>query len=273
MILNYINWNVDPEIFRIGSFAVRWYGLLFAASFVFGYIIMLRFFKKENIPVSVLDSLTTYMVIGTVVGARLGHCFFYEPAYYLAHPMHILMVWEGGLASHGAAVGIIITILIFARAKKLHFLWVMDRVVIVVALSGLFIRTGNLMNSEIFGHITSLPWAFRFLRADPPLNLDPRHPTQLYEGLSYLLIFLFLWGYYYKKDGKPSEGFIFGLFMILVFGMRFLIEFLKEPQEGFEKSMILNLGQLLSIPLIIAGAILVWLATKNSNKVKRIIDS
>jgi prolipoprotein diacylglyceryl transferase len=268
MMLNYINWNVDPEIIRIGTFAVRWYGLLFAASFFFGYIILLRVFKKENIPVSVLDSLTTYMVIGTVIGARLGHCFFYEPGYYLAHPIHILMVWEGGLASHGAAIGIILTILIFAKVKKLHFLWVMDRVVIVVALSGLFIRTGNLMNSEIFGHITSLPWGFRFLRADAPLNLDPRHPTQLYEGLSYLFIFLYLLWFYYKKNGKPSEGFLFGLFMILVFGMRFLIEFVKEPQEGFEKSMILNLGQLLSIPLIIAGAILVWWATKNGKKVK-----
>ncbi len=262
MMLNYINWNVDPEIFRIGSFAVRWYGMLFAASFVFGYIIMLKFFKKEHIPVSVLDSLTTYMVIGTVVGARLGHCFFYEPAYYLAHPAHILMVWEGGLASHGAAIGIIITILIFARVKKLHFLWVMDRVVIVVALSGLFIRFGNLMNSEIFGHITSLPWGFRFLRAEFPLNLDPRHPTQLYEGLSYLIIFLILLWYYYKKEGKPSQGLIFGWFLILVFGMRFLIEFAKEPQESFERSMILNLGQLLSIPLIIAGIVLVWLAIK-----------
>jgi prolipoprotein diacylglyceryl transferase len=268
MTLNYINWNVDPEIFRIGTFAVRWYGLLFAASFVFGYIIMLRIFKKENIPVSVLDSLTTYMVIGTVIGARLGHCFFYEPAYYLAHPMHILMVWEGGLASHGAAIGIIITILIFAKKKKLHFLWVMDRVVIVVALSGLFIRTGNLMNSEIFGHITSLPWGFRFLHAEAPLNLDPRHPTQLYEGLSYLVIFLYLLWYYYKKDGKPAEGFIFGMFLILVFGMRFLIEFVKEPQEGFEKSMILNLGQLLSIPLIIAGVVLVWKARRNGKMVK-----
>ncbi len=267
MILNYINWNVDPEIFRVGSFAIRWYGLLFASSFFFGYFILLRIFKKERIPVSVLDILTTYMVIGTVIGARLGHCLFYEPAYYLAHPLQILMVWEGGLASHGAAVGIIITILIFGRIKKRSFLWVMDRVVIVVALSGFFIRFGNLMNSEIFGHITSLPWGFRFLLAGPPMELDPqhppRHPTQLYEGLSYLVIFLFLWWYYYKKNGKPAQGMIFGMFLILVFGMRFLIEFAKEPQESFEKSMFLNLGQLLSIPLIIAGVWLVWKAGRS----------
>jgi len=269
MILNYIDWNANPEIFRIGSFAVRWYGLLFAGSFFFGYIIMLRIFKKENIPVAVLDSLTTYMVIGTVIGARLGHCLFYEPAYYLAHPIQILMVWEGGLASHGAAVGIIITILVFGKIKKLPFLWVMDRVVIVVALSGLFIRFGNLMNSEIFGHVTSLPWGFRFLRAEHPLNVDPRHPTQLYEGLSYLVIFLFLWWYYYKKDGKPIQGMIFGMFLISVFGMRFLIEFAKEPQEAFEKSMVLNLGQLLSIPLILFGVWLIWRGRKESHRVTR----
>lgn len=139
----------------------------------------------------------------------------------------------------------------------------MDRLVIVVALSGLLIRSGNLMNSEIFGHITNLPWGFRFLRAAPPLNLDPRHPTQIYEGLSYLIIFLFLWWYYYRKNGKPAEGMIFGLFMILVFSMRFLIEFVKEPQESFERSMSLNLGQLLSIPLIIAGGYFVWRAIKS----------
>ena len=263
MTLIYINWNVDPEIFRIGSFAIRWYGLLFAASFVFGYLIMLKIFKKENIPVSVLDSLTTYMVIGTVVGARLGHCLFYEPAYYLSHPLEIFEVWQGGLASHGAAVGIIITILIFGKVKKLPFLWVMDRVVITVALSGLFIRTGNLMNSEIFGHATSLPWGFIFLRAGHPLDLVPRHPTQLYEGLSYLVIFVIIWWYYYKKDGKPAQGMIFGMFLIMVFGMRFLIEFAKEPQEGFEKSMILNMGQLLSIPLILAGIWFVWQARRS----------
>jgi prolipoprotein diacylglyceryl transferase len=263
MTIGFINWNVDPEIFRIGSFAIRWYGLLFAASFVFGYWIMLKIFKKENIPVSVLDSLTTYMVIGTVVGARLGHCLFYEPAYYLSHPLEILEVWQGGLASHGAAVGIILTILIFGKVKKLPFLWVIDRVVITVALSGLFIRTGNLMNSEIFGHVTSLPWGFIFLRAGHPLDLAPRHPTQLYEGLSYLVIFLIIWWYYYKKNGKPAQGMIFGMFLIMVFGMRFLIEFAKEPQEGFEQSMILNMGQLLSIPLILAGVWFVWRARRN----------
>jgi phosphatidylglycerol---prolipoprotein diacylglyceryl transferase len=263
MTINYITWNVSPEIFSIGTWTIRWYGLLFASSFFFGYLVLLKVFNKEKIPVKLLDELTTYMIIGTVLGARLGHCLFYEPSYYLRHPLKILMVWEGGLASHGAAIGIILTIIIFSRVNKLSFFWVIDRIVIVVALSGLLIRTGNLMNSEIFGVPTTLPWGFYFLRSSVPEEaLDPRHPTQLYEGLSYLLIFLFLWRYYYLKDGKPSPGFLFGMFLILVFGVRFIIEFVKEPQVGFEQSMFLNMGQLLSIPFLLTGIILV-LYSKN----------
>jgi phosphatidylglycerol---prolipoprotein diacylglyceryl transferase len=266
MNLLYITWDATPEIFRVGGFAVRWYGLLFASSFLFGYFILLRIFNKEKIPVKYLDELTTYMVIGTVVGARLGHCLFYEPSYYLAHPLKIFMVWEGGLASHGAAIGIIITILIYSHVRKFTFLWVMDRIVIVVALAGMLIRTGNLMNSEIYGTPTSLPWGFRFMNTlEAGESIMPRHPTQIYEGLSYLLIFLFLWWYYYKKDGKPAPGFLFGMFLILVFGMRFIIEFLKEPQVGFERGMLLNLGQLLSIPLVVAGVFFVYWSGKRQN--------
>jgi prolipoprotein diacylglyceryl transferase len=262
-ILTFIHWNPNPEIFHAGSLAIRWYGLLFASSFFFGYLIMIRFFKKEGIEVTKLDTLTTYMVIGTVVGARLGHCLFYEPGYYLTHPVKILEVWEGGLASHGAAIGIILSIWIFGMRNKLTFLWVIDRIVIVVALSGLFIRTGNLMNSEIFGHITSFPWGFYFLRASNPAEaLDPRHPTQIYEGICYFIIFISLWRLYYVKNGKPEPGLIFGLFLIFVFGVRFFVEFLKEPQVGFEQGMLLNMGQLLSIPFVILGTFLVYRALK-----------
>jgi phosphatidylglycerol---prolipoprotein diacylglyceryl transferase len=258
MTIDYITWNVSPEIFSVGSWTIRWYGLLFASSFFFGYLILTKVFTKEKIEIKYLDELTTYMIIGTVLGARLGHCLFYEPSYYLQHPLKILMVWEGGLASHGAGIGIILTIIIFSRVRKFSFLWVMDRVVIVVALSGFLIRSGNLMNSEIFGIPTTLPWGFFFLRsANPAEALYPRHPTQLYEGFSYLLIFLFLWRYYYLKDGRPSPGFLFGMFLILVFGVRFFIEFIKEPQVGFEQSMLLNMGQLLSIPFVIAGFLLI----------------
>ena len=261
MITDYIHWSPDPEVFRIGSIAIRWYGLLFALSFVFGYIILLRVFKKEDVPIKLLDTLTTYMVIGTVVGARLGHCFFYEPAYYFAHPLKIFAVWEGGLASHGAGIGIIVAIWIFSLTQKKPFIWVMDRVVIVVALSGFLIRTGNLMNSEIFGHATTLPWGFLFERAALRGEIVvPRHPTQIYEGLTYLAIFFYLWWYYYRKNGKPEPGYLFGVFLVLVFGMRFIIEFLKEPQVGFESSMILNMGQLLSIPFVIAGIIYIYRA-------------
>ena len=263
MIPLYINWNPSPEIFSFGSFAVRWYGLLFAGSFFFGYLIMQKFFKKEGVPIRLLDELTTYMIIGTIVGARLGHVFFYEPDWYLSHPMKILAVWEGGLASHGAGIGIVLALMIFSYVRKKPFLWVIDRIVIVVALSGFFIRMGNLMNSEIYGLPTNLPWGFLFMNStSPEEGLVPRHPTQIYEGLSYLLIFFFLWWYYYKKDGKPAPGFLFGVFLIFVFGIRFLIEFIKEPQVGFERDLTLNMGQLLSIPFVLAGIILVYRALR-----------
>jgi phosphatidylglycerol---prolipoprotein diacylglyceryl transferase len=267
MVILSVTWNASPEIFSIGNFAIRWYGLFFAISFFLGYLIMQRFFRKEEIPLPLLDELTTYMIVGTIIGARLGHVFFYEPEWYLAHPVKILKVWEGGLASHGAAIGIILAILIFSRVRKKDFLWVMDRVVITVALAGFLIRMGNLMNSEIYGLPTTLPWGFRFIRSTTPSDgLVPRHPTQIYEALSYLFIFFCLWRYYYKKDGKPAQGMIFGAFMALVFGTRFLIEFIKEPQVGFEKGMSLNMGQLLSIPLIIAGLVLIFLARKKTLK-------
>ena len=261
MLILSIIWNPSPEIFSVGGFAVRWYGLFFAISFFLGYLIMQKFFSREEVPVALLDELTTYMIIGTIVGARLGHVFFYEPSWYLAHPIKILEVWEGGLAIHGAAIAIPLSVFIFSRFRKKPFLWVMDRVVITVALAGFMIRMGNLMNSEIFGNPTTLPWGFVFMRsASPGEALVPRHPTQIYEALSYLFIFFLLWWYYYKKDGKPAQGLIFGVFMVLVFGVRFLIEFIKEPQVGFERGMPLNMGQLLSIPLIVAGLILIYRA-------------
>ena len=259
MILQFIHWNVSPTIFSLGPISVRWYGLLFAMSFVVGYFIMLRIFRKENIPEPLLDQLSMYMLIATVVGARLGHVLFYEPASYLAHPLDILKIWQGGLASHGAAIGIIVALYLFSRKTRQPFFWVIDRIVIVVALSGFFIRTGNLFNSEIYGNLTNLPWGFIFERAGETL---PRHPTQIYEGLCYLILFFFLLWYYYKKDGKPRPGFLFGVFLIVVFGFRFIVEFIKEPQVEFEIAMTLNMGQLLSIPLVIAGIIILAMKPK-----------
>lgn len=262
MILNYINWNPAPEIFKLGGFEVRWYGLLFALSFYFGYLIIARFFKKENIDVKLVDNLTVYMGIGTLLGARLGHCLFYEPEKYLANPIEMLKIWEGGLASHGAGIGILLSLFFFVRKYKRPYLWILDRIVIVVALSGFFIRIGNLMNSEIFGDATTVPWAFKFVSYD---NV-PRHPTQIYEALSYLVIFLLLTRFYYKKDGNPKHGIIFSIFLISLFVVRFLIEFIKMEQVGFEQDMLLNMGQLLSIPFILFGfGLLLYIKSRKQN--------
>jgi prolipoprotein diacylglyceryl transferase len=254
MFTDYITWNVNPEIVHIFGLTIRWYGILFALSFFLGYLIMTWIFNKEGIPLRQLDRLTTYMILGTVIGARLGHVLFYEPHYYLSHPLEILRIWQGGLASHGAAIGILVALYLFRRKSDRTYLWVVDRIVIIVALSGFLIRTGNLMNSENLGKPTDLPWAFVFARVSD----IPRHPTQLYEGLSYLLIFFYLLYNYHKKNGHPKDGYLFGMFLILIFGVRFFIEFLKEPQVDIEKTMALDLGQWLSIPFVALGVGLVF---------------
>jgi len=246
-------WNVNPEIFRIGNFAPRWYGVLFALSFYVGYLILTGVFNKERVPIKVLDSLVLYIGIAVLIGARLGHCLMYEPGYYLRHPVDILKIWQGGLASHGAAIGILIAIYIFSRRYKKPYLWILDRVVMVTALAGFFIRMGNLMNSEIYGKETTLPWGFIFAQAQ---ETAPRHPTQIYEALAYLVIFILLYGTYRKKGTILKDGFYSGVFLTLVFSARFLIEFVKNTQVDFEKGMFLDMGQLLSIPFIITGLVL-----------------
>jgi phosphatidylglycerol---prolipoprotein diacylglyceryl transferase len=263
MHLLIIPWDVNPEIFRIGPVAIRWYGLLFASSFLFGYIIMDKIFKNENLPQSVLDRLTVYMAIGVVVGARLGHVLFYEPQYYLSHPLEILKIYKGGLASHGAAIGILIAIWIFARQQKKDYTWVIDRIAIVVALSGFFIRMGNLMNSEIYGVETTLPWGFVFLRNGETV---PKHPTQIYEALVYLGIFILLYRIYWKNKGEHIQGLLISLTLILIFMARFFIEFVKEDQVAFESGMKLNMGQLLSIPFVIAGFVWLYFCLKQKKR-------
>ncbi len=265
MHLLIVPWDVNPEIFRIGSFAVRWYGLLFASSFLFGYIIMQRIFRNEGLTDAMLDRLTIYMAIGVIAGARLGHCFFYEPGYYLANPAEILKIWHGGLASHGAAIGILTAIWLFVRKEKKDYAWALDRIAIVVALSGFFIRMGNLMNSEIYGVETTLPWGFVFLRNG---ENAPKHPTQIYEGLAYLLIFILLLRIYWKNKGRHIQGSLISLAMLLIFVARFFIEFVKEDQVSFEAGMKLNMGQWLSIPFIILGiAGLAWSIKRNKRLV------
>lgn len=263
MHLLVIPWNVNPEIFHIGAFAVRWYGLLFASSFLLGYVIMNRIFKNENLGEPVLDRLTIYMAIGVIVGARLGHCLFYEPGYYFRHPLEILMIWHGGLASHGAAIGILTAIWLFTRKEKKDYLWALDRIAIVVALSGFLIRMGNLMNSEIYGIETTVPWGFVFLRNH---EVAPKHPTQIYEGLAYLVIFILLLRMYWVKKGEHYQGILISLMVLLIFGARFFIEFLKEDQVAFEATMKLNMGQWLSIPFIILGIAGVYYSLKTKKR-------
>jgi len=270
-ILNYITWNVSPEIFTIGPVTVRWYGLLFALGFVLGQRILSRIYVAEGRTEKDVDIITMYMIVGTVLGARLGHCLFYEPEYYLSNPIEILKIWEGGLASHGATVGILFALFLFARKFKFNYLWVLDRIVIVVALGGALIRLGNLMNSEIIGKVTDVPWAFKFLRNNEVINgvaasLHPRHPAQLYEAISTFLLFLFTYWLWNKRKALTPNGSIFGWFVVILFTLRFLYEFLKENQVDSEDYLLqtigMNIGQLLSVPLVIIGIIILMRAYK-----------
>lgn len=264
--INFFHWTASPEIFRIDGFAIRWYGVLFALGFIIGYQIISYIFKRERIPIQYLESLTLYVIIGTVVGARLGHCFFYEPSYYLHNPLEILMVWHGGLASHGGVIGILIALLFFVkRYKKINFLWLTDRLAIPSALAGSFIRIGNFFNHEIIGKPTDVPWAIVFNVFDGRKvvgQTPPVHPSQLYESFSYLFIFLFLL-VIYKKTPTIPNGYLTGLLLLLVFTARFLIEFTKAYQADFEQFLPLNMGQLLSIPFIIVGILLLWKSQKH----------
>ncbi len=362
MTLNYVIWNVTPQIVDFGKFEIRYYSFLFALGFVLGYFILLKVFKKQGLTIELLDRLTIYMVISTIIGARVGHCLFYEFDYYIKHPLEIILPWRGqpgedfvftgfqGLASHGAAIGIIIGIILFARKTKTAFFWTMDMIVIVTALAGACIRMGNLMNSEIYGkptgtdkgyvftndlttalkhNYTGLIEKISYKKSDSvkvekgvPLTMEivfsrkvkeqqkvqqfgdhllaetfqrynfdnnvflppgnavtyeierlnnrnyvltagigglPRYPTQIYEAACYLLIFVVLLALFYLLGDRRRNGFIFGVFLILLFTARFFIEFIKENQESFEEAMALNMGQLLSIPFVIAGIALIVL--------------
>lgn len=259
MILDYINWSVDPEILKLGSLSIRWYGLLWAIGIWLCLIIVQKTFKHEKLPEAWVDKLFLYTVLGAVLGARIGHCLFYDPGYYLAHPIEILYIWHGGLASHGGAFGILIAMYFFNKnVSKKGYIWVFDRLVIGVAITGACIRLGNLMNSEIYGSATTLPWGFIFSK-DPHGDGLAHHPTQIYEMLYCLVAFAATWWLYWKKEAYKRTGLIFGTFLIIIFLTRFLLEFIKLNQEDFESGMILNMGQILSLPFIILG---IWLIIK-----------
>ncbi len=237
---------------------VRWYGIMWACAFLFGYLITQRVYKHAGRNQEELDKLFMYVIIATVIGARLGHVLFYAPAYYLRNPAEILAIWQGGLASHGAAAGILLAMYLYVkRVKDMSFLWLADRVVIVVALGGAFIRLGNFFNSEIVGKPADVPWAIVFPRAFPSVEAVPRHPSMLYEAILCLALFILLWAIYKKYKNRPPEGSLFGIFLVGLFGVRFWLEYYKADQAAFETS-VLNMGQWLSIPLVLAGIWVLW---------------
>jgi len=256
----YISWNPSPVIFDLGFYELRWYSFLFALGFVLGYNILKVQFKETEFEEKLLDTLTVYIVIATVVGARLGHCLFYDWEYYSNHILEIFLPFRiqpefeftgfQGLASHGGIFAIVLAVILFSKKYDIKALWIFDKLSVVGALAGACIRLGNLMNSEIVGKPADIPWAFIFVRVDS----IPRHPGQLYEALTYLTIFTVL--FTLDRKAKREPGFIFGLFFVLLFSTRFIIEFFKANQSDFESGMLLNMGQLLSIPFIVLGIIL-----------------
>lgn len=249
--LLYIIWDINPDIFVIPGIdhPVRWYGLSWALGFLLSQQVMYYIYKKDGRPVSEVDVLTIYMVIAAIGGARLGHVLFYDPIEYLKEPLRIFAIWEGGLASHGGAIGILLALYLFARKTNVKYLWIVDRLVIVSALTGALIRFGNLMNSEMVGVPTALPWGFVFTDVD---NI-PRHPAQLYESIYCFFLFVLLFTLWYKYRATMKNGFLAGWFLIILFTLRFVDEFFKINQVEFEDNMILNMGQILSIPFVVAG--------------------
>jgi prolipoprotein diacylglyceryl transferase len=261
MILNYIHWNPDPEIVNIFGISIRYYGLLFVGGLILCIYILRWIFKRENIPSENLEKLSIYGMIGILAGARLGHCLFYEPSYYLSHPLEMILpitfppdggvkfTGYQGLASHGGILGLLIALFFYSRKTKHSMIDTIDLIAVVAGLSFGFIRLGNFMNSEIIGIPTTLPWGVIFEKVD----YIPRHPAQLYEAVSYLTIFATMMILYKKMRDRLKNGFFFGLGSVLYFTARFLIEFVKENQVGFEDKMTLNMGQLLSLPFTLVG--------------------
>ena len=253
-MLSFITWDANPTIIS-WPVTIRWYGLMFAIGFWIGFNIVARIFRHEGAPERWLGTLLLYVGVGTVVGARLGHVFFYAWDYYSQHPVEILYTWEGGLASHGGAIGVILAVILFSIfVSKRSPMWTFDRLVIAIALVGGLIRFGNLMNSEIYGHYTDMPWGFIFVRNGETL---PAHPTQIYEALCYFALFGLLMWMYWRKNAQERPGLIFGTFLVGIFMPRFLIEYVKNVQEPWEADMVLNMGQLLSIPFVLLGIFLI----------------
>ena len=277
-MLNFITWDVDPILIHFGDGGIRWYGLLWAIGIYICWVISERMYKRENCPAEWSDQLFFWITIGAIVGARLGHCLFYEwhqygnPWYlfgmeftyrnpYIEHPLWMLKIWEGGLASHGGTLGIIAAAALLNKYKFSRYpqfgttwLWILDRLCVGVCVTGFLIRLGNLFNSEIYGGPTDLPWGFIFVRDGQTV---PCHPTQIYEMMYCLAAFCITWPMYWKTDARRREGLLLGVFFLIIFGVRFLLEFIKNDQEAFEAGHLLNMGQLLSLPFIVLAIYLI----------------
>ena len=277
-----VTWNVDPALFTVLGREIRWYGLFWVIGLIVAVYIVQKIFKKEDLPEKWFDSLFVYMIVGIIVGARLGHCLFYEPEYYLAHPFEMLKVWEGGLASHGGVIGILIAVWLYSRKiTKQSMLWTLDRVMVPTGFTAAMIRFGNLMNHEIYGGPTDQPWGFRFvdnlyqwMNGAEPIYTQPSHPTQIYEALAYLAVSAITMYMYNNTSAKDRKGLITGVGIIIIFLFRFFVEFVKNVQVDEEYSMIettgLNIGQWLSIPFVIWG---LWLIINALRKPAIVADT
>ncbi len=278
MINLFVKWDVTPQIID-GWNTPNYYGLLFVTGLIIGYFVIKRMFDKQLIPEVQLEKLVIYMILATIIGARLGHVLFYGPYFdhvdefgirqtgYFSHPLDIFKVWEGGLASHGGAIAILISLYIYSKkVSKKPLIWILDRIVVAVAVAACFIRLGNLMNSEIVGHVTNVPWAFSFPHfyneVTNEYDATPRHPTQIYEALSYIIIFAILMFMYWKKQLWKKPGVIFGSFLILLFGARFFVEFYKIGQAERDSALTINTGQWLSVPFVLAGIVILYIGLK-----------
>ena len=262
-----IVWNFDPVLFSIGSLDIRYYGLMWALAILIGAKFFDNFVRREGLPAKVSESIFIYGTLATILGARLGHCLFYDTMEYLSKPWTIITGFrDGGMASHGAAIGLLIGLWLFSRRNRLPYIWSLDRIMIPVGIGGAIVRLGNLFNSEIFGQATTLPWGFELVRSHKWVaEFAPAavHPTQIYEAAAYLVLFgILCWMYYGPKLALRRPGLMFGFFLIYLFGFRFLVEFIKNPQEEFERTMTLNMGQWLSIPFIVLGIVILYRACR-----------
>lgn len=272
--LLYIVWDADPVMLNIGNFELRYYGLMWALTILLGERFFSAFAKREGFGNEIIETGFVWIVLGAILGARVGHCLFYEFPYYITKPWAIITeIRNGGMASHGSALGMLLGMWITARKHKMNYVWWLDRIMIPVAIGGALVRLGNLMNSEIIGNITNVPWGFKFVRlygAMPLENIPARHPAQLYEALCYIVTFVVLLWLYYKRDmGRRHAGIMFGVGLVGIFVTRFFIELVKINQEAFEEGMLLNMGQLLSIPFIIMAGVVIWLGAKDKLPVCR----